>query len=196
MAAEKKPRALCGEPGHVCSFRHAWVLDNFLRRWVHDPAKMFGPYVGPGMSVLDVGCGPGFASVGLARLVGTGGRVTSVDLQPEMLGILERRAGKAGVLDRIQTVLCGADDLGVAGPFGFAVAFFVVHEMPDAGRFFRQVHGVLQDGGVLFVAEPKFHVGRRAMEETESIAAGAGFALESRPKIFLSRTTVFRKQGS
>jgi cyclopropane fatty-acyl-phospholipid synthase-like methyltransferase len=36
---------------------------------------MLGPYVKPGMTVLDVGCGMGFFSIGMARMVGDEGRV-------------------------------------------------------------------------------------------------------------------------
>ena len=37
------------------------------------------------MTVLDVGCGPGFFTLDMARLVGPSGRVIAADLQEGML---------------------------------------------------------------------------------------------------------------
>ena len=37
------------------------------------------------MKVLDIGCGPGFFSIELAKMVGKGGKIFSVDLQEVML---------------------------------------------------------------------------------------------------------------
>jgi ubiquinone/menaquinone biosynthesis C-methylase UbiE len=47
------------------------------------------------MNVLDVGCGMGFFSLPIARLVGETGRVVCVDLQARMIKCLLRRAKKA-----------------------------------------------------------------------------------------------------
>ena len=44
---------------NVCPVERAGGLDNRLRRWVHNPHKILGPYVKEGMTVMDVGCGPG-----------------------------------------------------------------------------------------------------------------------------------------
>ncbi len=45
----------------------------------------------PGMTVCDMGCGDGFYTVQLARLVGPQGKVLAVDIQPEMLQALGKR---------------------------------------------------------------------------------------------------------
>ena len=44
-------------------------LDNFLRRLTHKPQKILSPFIREGMTVLDMGCGPGFFTAELARLV-------------------------------------------------------------------------------------------------------------------------------
>ena len=53
----------------VCPWQLAPLIDNCLRPLVHNPQKIFAPYVSRGMTVLDVGCGAGFVSLGLAELV-------------------------------------------------------------------------------------------------------------------------------
>jgi len=53
--------------------------------------------VKPGMRVCDMGCGNGFHTVQLAKMVGEKGHVYAVDIQPEMLEMLNKRADEAGV---------------------------------------------------------------------------------------------------
>ncbi len=71
------------KPGHVCPVEIAGMLDGKLRRWVHNPVKILSPLITEGMTVLDVGCGPGFFSIEMARLVGADGSVIAADLQPD-----------------------------------------------------------------------------------------------------------------
>src|SRR5919108_3539807 len=48
--------------------------------------------VKPGDVVCDLGCGNGFYSLKIAKLVGERGKVIAVDIQPEMLELLKERA--------------------------------------------------------------------------------------------------------
>jgi ubiquinone/menaquinone biosynthesis C-methylase UbiE len=50
-----------------------------------------------GEVVCDMGCGNGFYTLKIAKLVGKSGRVLAVDIQPEMLHMLELRTKKSGV---------------------------------------------------------------------------------------------------
>jgi ubiquinone/menaquinone biosynthesis C-methylase UbiE len=168
-------------------------FDNWLRPLLHRPKKLFGPYVQPGMTVMDVGCGRGFASLGLARLVGRDGVVIAADLQPEMLDMVRARAAAAGLVDRIRTRRCQIDRIGVEGPLDFAVAFWMVHEVPDASGFLIEVHDALKGGGRLFLAEPRLHVSGGAFDDTVRLAESAGFRLEGRPRVLFSRSAVLSK---
>jgi ubiquinone/menaquinone biosynthesis C-methylase UbiE len=53
--------------------------------------------IGPGQHVVDLGCGPGFASIDLARLVGPTGRVTAIDRSRRFLQRLRDRAREEGL---------------------------------------------------------------------------------------------------
>jgi 2-polyprenyl-3-methyl-5-hydroxy-6-metoxy-1,4-benzoquinol methylase len=131
------------------------------------------------MTVLEPGSGMGFFSLPLARLVGAEGRVVCVDLQRRMIDGLRRRAGKAGVLDRIETAVCSSDDLGIgewAGRIDLALVIHVIHEVPDADRFLRQIHAALRPGGTLVLIEPKGHVTPAQFEQTLVGAETVGFA--------------------
>ena len=179
--------------GDVCVWWKAYTFDNWLRRLLYKPEAMFGPYVEPGMIVMDIGCGMGFNAIGLARMVGDEGRVIAVDLQQKMLDVLQRRATRAGVADRIRTHKCDADSIGIDDTVAFAVAFWVVHEVPDAAHLLQEVHSCLSPGGHFLVAEPRFHVSDEALREMIALAEDVGLKVCDEPGIRFSKSVVFRK---
>ncbi len=180
--------------GHtVCPWWLGWALANPLRAWFQDPGAVVAPYVRPGMTVLEPGPGMGFFTLELARRVGEGGRVVAVDLQPRMLAGLRRRAERAGLGGRIEARLASETSLGVddlAGKVDLVLAFAVVHELPDQGRFFAEVRRVLAPGGKVLVAEPAGHVDRVAFEATLASARLAGLRDEPGPAVRRSLTAV------
>jgi SAM-dependent methyltransferase len=109
--------------------------------------------VGPGMRVLDAGCGPGRLTLPLARRVGPHGRVMAVDIQPRMLGRLEKRLSDRGV--RNVETLRGGLGAGVVPSRGFDVAMLVtvLGEIPDKAAALAEIRASLRDGGVLSVTE-------------------------------------------
>ena len=163
----------------VCPWQIVHLFDNFLRPLVHNPKKLFGSYVRTGMTVLDIGCGRGFSSLGLARLVGEDGLVIAVDLQPQMLDMVKERAAKAGLSNRIRIHCCAANRIGIRGKIDFAVAFFMLHEVPDARNFLRELFTLLKPGGRLFIAEPKIHVSQhyfeRIVQEAQTIVLASKY---------------------
>ena len=122
---------------HVCPWPGGYFMHNPIRRLFHNPAKIVGPYVKPGMTVMDVGCGMGFCSITMAKIVGDSGHVIAVDLQQKMLDVLRQRATMAGVANRIRLHKCEQDRLGVDAQADFALAFMMVHEVPDQRRLLR-----------------------------------------------------------
>ena len=61
---------MTNEPDGICSWQHAWFLDNWVRRGVHNPDRIMGRYIEEGQTVLDLGCGPGMFSLAMAKMVG------------------------------------------------------------------------------------------------------------------------------
>lgn len=180
---------------HVCPWWLVWTFDNPLRRMVHDPELLLGELVRPGDTAVDVGCGSGYFTVPLARMVGPEGRVLAVDLQEEMLAGVRRRAERAGVGERIRLHRCAPERLGVEGPADLVLAFWMVHEVPDRPRFLDQLAALLRPGGRLLLAEPVLHVSGREVERSVALALAAGLLLESRPRIAFSRSALLRRPG-
>ena len=184
------------EEKHVCPVSMVRTFDNFLRPLVHNPRKIFGPHVKPGMRVMDVGCGAGWASLAMARMVGESGLVIAADLQPEMLDMVRQRAQKAGLIDRFEFHKCRDDGIGLKTELDFAVAFYMVHETPDARAFVAEVFSLLKPGGRFFVAEPKFHVSRQLFENMIREAREDGLHVVLKPRVLLSRAVVFEKPAT
>ena len=147
--------------GRVCPPWVGYLLLNPLRKLLENPKKILGRFVREGMTVLEPGCGMGYFTLPLARMVGPKGRVVAVEIQPKMLSVLNRRARKAGLLDRIDLRQAGVDTLGVedlAAGVDFAAALHVVHEVPDPTSFLTEVRKALKPGSKLLVVEPRGHV--------------------------------------
>ncbi len=183
------------ERRRVCPPQHIRVMDNFLRTLVHRPQKLFGPHVEPGMTVLDAGCGGGFASMGLARLVGKSGRVIAADLQLEMLAMVKKRAEEEGLSERVIIHRCNAYEVGIRDELDFAVAFWMVHEVPDARAFLGEIFSLLRPGGSFLIAEPRFHVLRGGFESLIEMAQDAGFTVTGRPRVRLSKAVLLVRPG-
>jgi len=181
---------------HVCPVWVGHLLASPLRRLYHNPEKILRPYVRERMTVLDVGCAMGFFSLPLARMVGPAGKVVCLDFQEGMLRALERRALRAGLRERIDARLCTRTSLDladIAAPIEFALAFAVVHEVPDPDRLFRELHAALKDAATLLVAEPRGHVTAEAFAASLDVAQRAGFVVAETPTVNGSHAAALRK---
>lgn len=178
---------------YVCPWWLAYTFDNPLRRIFHKPEEIFAPYLKEGMVALDLGCGMGYFSIGMAKIVGDSGKVIAVDLQQRMLETLRRRAQKAGVAKRITPFLCEGNTIGSHPEVDFALAFWMAHETPDVFEFLKQVQAILKKSGKFLLAEPKLHVTGAEFQKTVALAKKAGFTRIDSPIISLSHTALFTK---
>ena len=173
------------------------ILAKPIRYLFETPTRLLKGYVRHGMTVLDVGCGAGYYSLGMARSVGPMGRVVSVDTQTEAIATLRRKAEQAGLSERIETRVCSERDLGIndlSGQIDFAIAVYVVHHAADAASLMRAVHRSLNPGGKFLVIEPRHHASVQECEATEALARGAGFALAEHPKLKRDWAVAFVKR--
>jgi len=102
-----------------------------------------------GHVVADVGAGPGFWTIPLARRVGRGGHVFALDPEPAALDVLRRRVAKAG-LRNVTPVLNG--DTAPMLPDAacdLAVIVNVYHHFADPPRFLKHMVRSLKRGGRL-----------------------------------------------
>jgi ubiquinone/menaquinone biosynthesis C-methylase UbiE len=177
----------------VCPVERAGSLDNIIRRWLQKPQKILGSYLKEGMTVVDIGCGPGFFSIDMAQMVGKSGRVIAVDLQEGMLQKLRDKIQGTELEERITLLKSEENKIGVSEHVDFVLAFYVVHEVPNVEGFFSEIETILKPNGQVLIVEPPFLVSRSAFEETVRKAQNAGFTFVERPKVLLSKTAVLKK---
>ncbi|MDW5555466.1 class I SAM-dependent methyltransferase [Methanosarcina sp.] len=177
----------------VCSYKRAWALDIWIRKYMQNPYKIVGNYIKKGHTVLDLGCGTGFFSLAMAEMVGEKGKVISVDIQEEMLQMLRDKIERAGLKSRIIPHKSQPDKIGISEMVDFALAFYMVHEVPDKRSFLSEVTSHLKPDGRLLIVEPKIHVSKPDFDSTLKVAQSAGLKQISEPKILFSRAALLIK---
>jgi len=181
---------------HVCPWWLGYFLASPIRKFAHNPTRILALYVKEGMIALDIGPGMGFFTLPMARLVQEKGRVIAVDIQERMLASLRCRATRAELLDRIETRVCTEDSLGIddlTGKIDFALAFAVLHELPDMKRTITEIHRALKPEGQLLIAEPIGHVRKTAFAETMNVVLSLGFETIATPSIRRTHAALMRK---
>lgn len=178
----------------VCPVSLAGWLDNRLRRWLQNPRKILGPYIKEGTTVLDIGCGPGFFSIEMAQMVGKSGKVIALDLQEGMLRKLGDKIQGTEIEKRVTLHKCGKNSFDLSESVDFALAFYMVHEIPDQERFFNDIKKVLKSNGQVLIVEPPFHTSKKSFEETIRKAQEVGFLANDRPKMFPNKAVILHKR--
>lgn len=168
----------------VCPVELANSLDSKIRRWLQNPQRILSPFIKEGMQVLDIGCGPGFFSIEMARMVGDKGTVFSADLQEGMLQKIRKRIEGTALERRIVLVKSEQEKTNVKGKMDFILAFYMVHEVPDKDSLFSELRNILKDDGQFLLVEPKlFHVSRKDFASTMEMAKSKGFTLHAGPRL-------------
>lgn len=109
--------------------------------------------VEPGATVCDMGAGNGFYTLELARMVGPEGLVYAVDIQPEMLRMLSRRAAQEG-LGNIRLVLGSPIDPRLpVGEIDLVLCVDVYHEFSHPEAMLARIRESLSEDGKLVLVE-------------------------------------------
>jgi len=110
-----------------------------------------GP-IHPGDIVLDIGCGAGVDSIFAAVMAGTTGRVTGIDLVPEMLERAKENARLSAL--NINFLEGSAEDLLFFGnTFDVVISNGVFNLVVDKVKALSEVYRVLKPGGRFMLAD-------------------------------------------
>ncbi|MGA2664701.1 MAG: class I SAM-dependent methyltransferase [Nitrososphaerales archaeon] len=162
------------------------LLSESRRRW-QDPVRLAGEMgAAEGMTVADLGCGPGFFTLPLASLVGARGLVYAVDSDPAMLRHLREGVGKADpeVGRRIRVVEADVSRTGIAtSSVDLTLLSIVLHDIEDKVALFREVGRTSRPGALVVDIDwrkvrsetgPPVEI-RLSREESERLLEGGGF---------------------
>ncbi|MGH8793410.1 MAG: methyltransferase domain-containing protein [Stackebrandtia sp.] len=125
---------------------HASVLRSHKWRTAQNSAAYLLPHLKPGMSLLDVGCGPGAITADLARRLAPG-RVTAIDAAEDVLA--EARTAASSV----PNVEFAAADVRALdfddNAFDVVHAHQVLQHLDDPVRALREMRRVCRPGGIV-----------------------------------------------
>jgi SAM-dependent methyltransferase len=132
-------------------------LSSVPERAVESFAGVANPWqlgrLAPGERVLDVGSGAGTDSLVAAQMVGPDGRVTGIDMTPEMLAKARAAAAEMGATN-VEFVAGEAEQLPFAdASFDAVISNGVIDLIPDKDAVFAELHRVLAPGGRLQIAD-------------------------------------------
>lgn len=128
------------------------------RLWSRPAHKLWAKaVVSQGHHVLDVGAGPGYASLDLAQIVGPAGRVLGIDESEPYIAFANEQARARHLHHATFTVAdaAGLDTLDHADPASFDIAYcrWVLCFVPDPDAVVAAIARALKPGGKLLVQD-------------------------------------------
>jgi ubiquinone/menaquinone biosynthesis C-methylase UbiE len=127
----------------------AAILRPFTARLLHD-AK-----IGPGMRVLDLGCGVGDVTMLVAETVGASGCVIGIDRSSQAIALAHERIANTGQRN-ISFVQCAVEDYADATSFDAVIGRYILIHQSDPVGFLRAAMRLLRPGGIVAFHELEF----------------------------------------
>ncbi len=139
-------------------------------------AEVVGPR--PGMDVADVGAGSGFMARALARLVGPGGTVYAIDINPVMMQHVALRADADDVTN-LRTLVCTDRSVNLAhGSVDMVFICDTYHHFEYPASMLRTIHDALRPGGQIVLVEFRREPGASRQWIIDHVRAGQAVFIE------------------
>lgn len=129
----------------------------------------------PGMTVLDVGCGPGRLTIPAARQIGETGKIVAMDIQAGMLNRTKVKAATAH-LSNIDYFHAGVGENKLEhNHYDRVLLVTVLGEIPNREQALKEIFTALKPGGLLSVTEIIFDPHFQKQSTLSELAGNAGF---------------------
>ena len=172
----------------------AWLIDNPVRRLFITPERLIGRLaIKPDMSVLEIGPGSGFFSRHLAAAV-PHGRLTLVDLQPEMLAMAREKLEPIGSSNVHYAAANASGALPFAGEaFDLAVLVTVLGEVPEPGACLGSIKDLLRPLGRVAIHEHLPDPDFVPLPSLKRLCGNVGLEFRRYEGLWWNYTAVFQK---
>ena len=177
---------------HLHPVENASALESRLRLLLQNPSRILKKYIHSGMTVLDLGCGTGYFTLEIAKLLEKKGKVIASDVQKGMLEVLKQKLENRELQKQIQIHNNQENTLNLTEKVDFILAFYAFHEMKYLDSIIYDLQKILKPETKIFISEQKFHVSKFTFNTIVKKMENIGFEICKRPKIFLSRTVIMK----
>jgi ubiquinone/menaquinone biosynthesis C-methylase UbiE len=181
---------------HLHPLEKSSALESRLRLLLQNPGRILKGYIHPGMTVLDLGCGIGYFTLEIAKLLEKRGKVIAADVQKGMLDILMHKLVYSELQNQIQIHNNQERTLNLTEKVDFILAFYAFHEMKYLDSIINELQIILKPETKIFFSEQKFHVSKYTFNTIVQKMENIGFEIYKRPKIFLSRTVIMKVKST
>jgi ubiquinone/menaquinone biosynthesis C-methylase UbiE len=107
-----------------------------------------------GLTILEVGCGPGFFTIPAARRVEEVGTIYALDIHPMMIESVEKKVRKHR-LENVKTINSPASSTGLNDEsINLILCIDVLSDISDIEPTLQEMHRILKSDGMLAVYEP------------------------------------------
>jgi ubiquinone/menaquinone biosynthesis C-methylase UbiE len=141
--------------GHGDRYGNPHDLDSYIARlasperdaWQKPDELIRALGVKPGQVACDVGAGPGYFALRLARAVGEGGLVYAVDVEPRILDVLRERLAQTTARNVVPVLALPADPLLPPRACDLILVVNTYHHFPERVAYLRRLTRSLRPGG-------------------------------------------------
>jgi ubiquinone/menaquinone biosynthesis C-methylase UbiE len=169
-------------------------MDNFIRHLISPPEKKILKFVRPGTVAADLGCGPGYFTIPIAKIVRPTGKVYAVDSHEESIRAVKRKSMAQGLENIIETHASSAAtvDFIPTATVDFVFANGLLCCMTDHKGAVAEIKRILKPSGLAYLSVTKMfrRSDGRAVPKDEWTQILADFTVNESREGILNRSAI------